>query len=256
VLKWIGDFGTTEAAQFVYWPWLAAGGSFESIAHKCLEWFDKYRTKIDAVFVLKYIVRQKDLPSDAIRNAILWCARFSDHEESIWRITSLLGRYSRASEAVAIVRAFVICVRSLDLQRLGQERSSNEKDHNANLLSHLILLSVNRALSVRGLDEVDRGDLLDIHKRLLIQSFVYATALVEGPARALPSLILHVAQLIRDGSVSPDRDPAALQRFADWMRAWPDDARNDLELAVASLRRVAPSDIWEGIPPSRPSRAD
>ena len=57
--------------------------------------------------------------------------------------------------------------------------------------------------------------------------------------------------LIERGLIDLNRDRVGLVRFADWMRAWPEDAYEDLELAISRLRRVAPSDLWDGSPPPR-----
>ena len=162
---------------------------------------------------------------------------------------SLLGTYRRSDEAVAIVRAFLACLRFLNLNRLSQK--PHEVDEDGLLLSRLVLRSLGHSLLVLALDADDRDKLRIAHARLLTNSTIYEAAHVAREPDAHPELVHHVSELIERGLIDLNRDRVSLARFADWMRAWPEDASGDLDLAISKLRRFAPSDLWDGIPPSR-----
>jgi hypothetical protein len=249
VLTWVEAHGTVETAKYVYDAWLAAGGDFAKISRSCLAWFSEHAATIEAGFVLKYIARQKALPTNILHAAIRWCALFPKTDEAVWRAMSLLRTYRWSDEALAIVRAFLACLRFLNLNRLSRKPQGVDED--GSLLSHLVLNTLALSIGVLGLDAADRDELGIAHAKLLADSTIYEAAHTAGEANAHPELIHHVSGLIERGLIDLNRDRVGLVRFADWMRAWPEDAYEDLELAISRLRRVAPSDLWDGIPPPR-----
>lgn len=248
VITWVEAHGTAEVAKYVYDAWLAAGGDFAIISRSCLAWFSAHAATIEAGFVLKYIIRQKDLPPTILHAAIRWCALFPDSEDAIWRVMSVLGTYIKSDEAVAIVLAFLACLRVLNPHRLS--RMSHGIDEDGSLLSFQVLNALGLSLGVLALDAVDRDELRIAHAKLLAHSEIYEAAHADREPYVYPALVHHVSELIKRGLIDLDRDRVGLARFADWMRAWPEDASEDLELAISSLRRTAPSDLWNGIPPT------
>jgi hypothetical protein len=150
------------------------------------------------------------------------------------------------------VRAFLACLRFLNLNRLSerpQESDATKEEEDICKLSFFVINALGVALGVIGLDEVDQEALKTAHAKLLTNSAIYEAACRTGEPYVYPALIHHVAELIKCGLIDQHGDRVGLARFKDWMRAWPKDARDDLEIAVSSLRRVAPSDLWNGIPP-------
>jgi hypothetical protein len=250
VLAWIDLFGAIEEAQFVYKAWLRAGGDFNLISVHCLNWFIQWSTSPVAAFVLKYISGQRKLPTGALHAAIRWCVRFPADEDTIWRIASILGRFGKEPEGVAIVRAFILALQHLDIKRL-QANPPEADDSNANyvyaLLSYITLNSLVRGLIVRGLDAIDRRELAEIHARILADSNVYSSACVRGSPEPQPALVYHVAEMIERGLLELHRDREGLARFAAWMHAWPEDASEDLQIAISMLRNAAPCDLWDEV---------
>jgi hypothetical protein len=247
-LAWIGKFGTTEVAQFVFRGWLAAKGDFEAISESCLAWFNGHAADYECSFLLKYITRRKGLPASSLHAAIKWCALFSKHDDAVWRATSLLVGYAHTAEAVAIVRTFLTCIQFLDVHRLSMDSAAVGGEEDASKLAHNVLSALGTSLGVLGLDEVDRHDLRIAHTRLLTNSAIYEAAHAVREPYIYPALVHHVSELIERGLIDLDRDHVGLTRFVDWMRAWPEDGSEDLELAISRLRRSAPSDLWNGIP--------
>jgi hypothetical protein len=246
VLAWVGAFGATPGAQFVYRGWLAAGGDFELISGKCLAWFNGHAADYDASFLLKYIARQRDLPTESLHAAIRWCRRYAAEEDAVWRVASLLNNYAQSEEAVAVVRAFLVCLRLFDINRISVSSDANP-DEDGYKLAFLVLNSLGISLGVIGLNDLDRQEIRNAHANLLRNSIIYEAAHTSGEPHVYPALIHNVAELIKFGLVDPKRDSAGLARFAAWMRAWPANAREDLALAVSTLRRVAPLEPWDGV---------
>ncbi len=239
VVTWIEKHGTTENAKYVYDAWLAADGDFEKISSSCLAWFDAHDQTIEAGFVLKYIARQHALPASSLRAAIRWCILFAQSPDAVWRIMSLLQNYVHECEAIAIVRAFLLLIRTLSKDRLRadlQNTSETKKDEDSALLSKFVISSLARSLDVVGLDDIDREELLAAHADLLKNSKMYETACAAGEQHVYPALIHHVAELIERGMVDLQQDKGALIRFQKWTQAWPANARKDLELAISILR--------------------
>jgi len=220
-----------------------------------LAWFESYAAEMEAVFILKYIVRQKNLSPNILHAAIRWCALFSQNENAIWRATSLVTNYvardQQSTEALAVVRAFLLCLKLLDLSRLSCHHASHVLiDEDGSQLSFFVLNALGTALGTTNLDEVDCDTLRITHANLLQNSEIYEAAHATEKPHIYPSLIHHVAELIERSLIDLDRDRVALKRFADWMRAWPQNGWDDLDIAIFRLRRAAPSDLWDGIPPT------
>jgi hypothetical protein len=253
VLGWIELFGATEGAQFVYKGWLSAGGDFETISEPCLAWFNAHSNSYEASHLIKYIAKREDLPTASLHAAIKWCGLFARSEESVWRAVSLLSGYAGHPEVTAVVRAFLICIRFFDVDRLATSPADGSLEEDRSMLSSVLLRGLGHSLNVLTLDDVDRRELMVAHAKLLLESQIYVAGHIDEPL-ALPSLIHHVAELIERGLVDPVRDRLALTRFADWMRAWPKDAYYDLGLAISRLRSVAPLDLWDRIPLRRQCR--
>jgi hypothetical protein len=252
LLAWIATFGTTEHADYLYRAWLDAGGSFETIAVPCLAWFHAHATNYKASFLIKYITQYAELPDESLHAAITWCALFSDHEEVIWQATSLLIRHASRPEATALVRTFLLNVRRLDLARLS--RVSAKEGEDGTKLSKMVISGLAWSLGVLQLDKIDRDELDAAHARLLTNSQIYEAACATDRIFIYPALVHHVAMLIERGLVQLHLDHAALERFANWMRAWPEHARDDLELAISRLQLAAPSGPWDAITASGRSR--
>jgi hypothetical protein len=250
LLAWVKQNGTKTSATFVYESWLAAGGDFQKLASDCIDWFLAHSTKIEASFVLKYIARQRDLPSNILHIAIRWTVRFCCHEPAIWRASDLLVNHSDREEGVALVRVFLAALHFLQLNRLSPSEPSGC------ILSHYLLHALEVALTVVGLDEYDREELKLVHTNLLRHSAAYEADCTLAPPHIQPALIHHVAELVQCGMIDLERDRPQLMRFADWMRAWPQTAREDLDIALSRLRRLAPCDLWDGIPAERGKAID
>ena len=127
VLRWLATFGRTKVSQYVYSAWLQAGGKYEVIGDACEKWFERNAESSDAVFLLKYIIRNEYLREPVVRAAIRWCARFAQLPDTIWRVCSLMGRHGNGPYALAITRSLIVTIRFLDLGRLRLKSTSAQR---------------------------------------------------------------------------------------------------------------------------------
>jgi len=106
--EWLAVNGSTDDGDYLFRAWLQAGGRFALIRKQLLEWLRARTLERDAVYVLKYVVRQRVLPDDVTLKILDWCAGFADDPDAIWRLTSLTAHVGahlfeetlRASEPV------------------------------------------------------------------------------------------------------------------------------------------------------------
>ncbi|HEX7140830.1 MAG TPA: hypothetical protein VF219_23455 [Vicinamibacterales bacterium] len=95
-------------ASFVFRAWLQAGGRFVFVRKQVYEWVRTHSLERDAVYLLKYVVKQRVLPDDVTLKILGWCGNFADDPDAIWRLNSLSAHISadllveavRASESV------------------------------------------------------------------------------------------------------------------------------------------------------------
>lgn len=95
-------------AEVVYRAWLQARGKFAAIRKPVLEWIRTHTLERSAVYLLKYVVKQRVLPDDVTAKILEWCAEFAHDPDAIWRLNSLSAHISsdlfieavRASAAV------------------------------------------------------------------------------------------------------------------------------------------------------------
>ena len=55
-----------------------------------LAWVRTHGLKPDAVFLLKYVAKQKGLPPDVARLILMWCKDFATDPDAIWRLSTLI----------------------------------------------------------------------------------------------------------------------------------------------------------------------
>lgn len=110
VIDWLGQENNRllPEAWVVYRAWLQARGKFAAIRKPVLEWIRTHTLERSAVYLLKYVVKQRVLPDDVTAKILERCADFADNPDDIWRLNSLSAHVSsdlfmeavRASEAV------------------------------------------------------------------------------------------------------------------------------------------------------------
>jgi hypothetical protein len=92
-----------------------------------------------------------------------------------------------------------------------------------------------------------------VHAKVLLDSGSYQASFVANtPIFALnPTLVQHVADMAKRNIIDPAKHVSALERFADWLAAWPEERKPVLRSAIISLAQsCAIPGLWEraGIP--------
>jgi hypothetical protein len=106
--EWLAANRSAEDIDGVFRAWLRAGGRFRLIRKEVFEWVRTHTLGRNAVYVLKYVAKQRVLPDDVTLKVLNWCADFADDPDAIWRLTFLSAHISadlfleavRASPAV------------------------------------------------------------------------------------------------------------------------------------------------------------
>src|SRR5207253_285300 len=63
------------------------------------------RGSSEAVFVLKFITRELELPPDTIEDIIFWCTTFPDDFDSICRIQPIVSHFAAGIQENSLVEA-------------------------------------------------------------------------------------------------------------------------------------------------------
>ncbi len=92
--EWLVLNGTARDSDHIYRAWLQAGGGFALVRKHVLEWLMTHRLEQDAVYLLKYVVKQRVLPDDVTLKILTWCSDFAADPDTIWRLDSLTAHIS------------------------------------------------------------------------------------------------------------------------------------------------------------------
>ena len=242
VLAWLDKHGSDKVASFVYEAWLDAGGSFAPVRDLALLWLKQNAKNPDAVFVLKHVCQQRDLPCDTIKDIISWCGNFPDNRDSISRISLVLSRYATKD----LQRPLVDCS-LLVLERIKVDRLTDE------WIRYQTLATIGTlAWKMRFLRDIE-SRLDAIHADIFRRSSVYSSSVTTPDFVLNPTLVHHVASMLDHKIIDPKTDRQALERFVDWLASWPFDRKPLLRPALKPLERNCPiSELWNrvGIEPN------
>ncbi len=274
VLAWLDKLGTAEAAQFMYMAWLNAGGSpnrirgsllkwlranlwyqqtdfiikawleatrdFATVRVPALAWLKRNTKNPDAVFVLKFITKDHDLPSDAIEDVILWCRNFPDNMDAICRVWPVLSRFATRRVERPLTDTALLVLQDVQMDWLA------DKGVRAATLATLGDL-VGKARFRRGITPA----IDSVHAEILRQTKVYATPALHEPFFALnPTLAIHVGGMLDRGVLTIEKDLTALETFADWLASWPEARKTKLLSSLQLLERVCPvPGLWTRVYP-------
>ena len=265
VLAWLGKHDTLEAAEFVYKSWLDAGGlsdlirspmvrwldanlghvrsdfiinawlaatrDFATVRTSALAWLKQNKTNPDAKFVLKFVVRDRDLPLETIEDVIFWCTNFPNTLDTICRIGPMFSRFASGPLEKRLTEVTLLVLEHLEANWL------TDKGAREATIGTIALL----AWKPRPIDNFE-ARLDAIHAKLLLHSSAYSPGFVANAPKFVlnPALPRHVSGMIRRKIIDPETDLSALERFADWLAAWPPDRKPLLQAAIKALEQSCP----------------
>jgi hypothetical protein len=81
-----------------------------------------------------------------------------------------------------------------------------------------------------------------IHANVLLHSLAYSPVFVANAPNFVlnPALPRHVSDMIKRKIIDPETDVTALERFADWLAAWPPGRKPLLRAAIKALEQSCP----------------
>ena len=238
IRAWLGRHAETLEAQFVYKAWLEAKGAFSVVRDPVLAWLDCNKGNRDAVYALKFVLREPSLPTATIIAAAQWCETFADSDDAIWRLATLSRhlRNKETSREIALASLRVVECIDPDCFEL-----SDPSDHRSDTVqvAQSTLFAMQTAVTYLQEDGVFTDRVALAHRRLLLHTAVYETVRQHPRMICSIPLVQHVNALFNAGHLVLSRDRAALRSFMDWIRAWPSDQRVLLRETFAGYRRAS-----------------
>src|SRR5258707_1231844 len=92
IQAWLQVHGAKPDSDFVYKAWLEAGGEFSLIRSPAINWLHQNAERLEAVYFTKFLSKQKDLPTETVKDILIWCRAFPTNEDALWRLTFLRER--------------------------------------------------------------------------------------------------------------------------------------------------------------------
>lgn len=235
-LAWVGEHGGAFEADHVYRSWLEAGGDFELVREPVCRWALLWCGAEEFVYLSKALSKRADLPEPVIDAVARWCAAFPRHDDSLYRLSSLVNARQPGSLSAPAVISFM-----RSLETIFQERGD--------------LTPLDRALLIQICANCARPHILNLDPFGVVRTVSHIIA--SGRLMVLDPELLKlpgsqysgglIAQFVlfglRLGMLRTDRDSIALVRFREWLRlSGVDEGR--AACLLDRLRTEFPSQIW------------
>jgi hypothetical protein len=234
---WLGEHAANYEADFVFKAWLEAGGEFAFIKKGTIDWLHENREREDAVYLTKFISKEKDIPIGTIKDILVWCRSFPSNEDSLWRLTRLEKHLllDDVSEDVLRTSEVILQPRISGSYRLKPEALGQINT----LFSYLICA-----------DHFAKGDLrvtidtLFLHWLRNPRSF--GSGIIPHTNIQRASYFKRVVDLIVSGTLDLFVDREPLERFLNWVAMWQPQRKSQLKEMLHFLKTNYPSHgLWE-----------
>ena len=239
IVGWLTANPAHQEFDFVIKTWLEATRDFATVRTLALSWLNQNTSSPDAVFVLKYICRERDLPSDTIKDVISWCTNFPDDPNTVSRIGPMLSHFAIGALEKPLIECSLLVLEGIQTEWIINDFF---------WYSALSMIGT-LAWKIRFSDDIEPR--LDaIHANVLRHSDAYSVALGRDtpPFVFNPVLARHMSGMIARKIIDPEVDCDALERFADWLAAWPSERKEKLRPALHSLERICPvPGLWSRV---------
>jgi hypothetical protein len=213
-------------ASFVFRAWLQAGGRFAFIRNQVFEWMRTHTLERDAVFLLKYVVKQRVLPDDVTLKILDWCANFADDPDAIWRLNSLSAHIG-ADLFVEAVRASAVVLEPLFA---NPNLPSITRSQVTTVVGNLATLE--RVASHPGSRELD-----SLLCRWMDHPQSFEPTPRHAPHHQTRPFIIRLLAAAESEATTPDLSP-----LIEWIRSWDEQPRlhcNDLLKRARALRHTS-----------------
>jgi hypothetical protein len=234
---WLKEHATGHEVDFVYKAWLDADGEFAIIRRGAIEWLHENREREEAVYLTKFIAKEKDIPIETVRDILVWCCSFPESEDALWRLTQLGRNLLRDEIGEDIVRTSEVVLQarisvSYPLTPVARGQVNT-------LFSYLI-----------DADQSAEGNLRVRIDTLFLQWLRNPRSFGRDPVPQIniqrASYFKRVADLIVSGTLDIFVDREPLERFLNWVALWQPQYKSQLKEMLYFLKNSYPAPgLWE-----------
>jgi hypothetical protein len=237
LVAWLEEHGTVPDADFLFKAWLQAGGSFSLVKLPAINWLHHYCDTIEAVYLTKFLAKQRDIPVETVADILTWCRTFPTHEDAMWRLTQLGHHLFRTEVAEDVIATCEIVLEPLLLE--GASLEPVTRGQITTLFSYLI-----------GASALCYGTLCDRVDALLITWLRNPSSFGTSPAPRTaiqrPAFVQRIVDLLASGDLSLTHDREHLERFLHWVNNWEPEQKSRLLSIFDRLRDYYPAaDLWD-----------
>ncbi|OLE53805.1 MAG: hypothetical protein AUG51_10975 [Acidobacteria bacterium 13_1_20CM_3_53_8] len=235
LVAWLEVHGDYSEADFVIKGWLERRGDFSLVRSAAIRWLSQNYDKERAVYLTKFLAKQKDIPIETIKSILKWCQGFPNNEDAIWRLNQLRSHLLEKEVAEEVYATSEIVLKPL-LLRTGLKPVT--RGLIISLLSYLI--------SASGLYEGQLRERVDI---LLLEWLrhpqSYGSYLQPELQNQRASYFRRIKELIDKNALSVTDDRESLVRFLHWINNWDEERKLELSDILESLERRYPDpELW------------
>lgn len=237
IKAWLEKHGGDAEADFVYKAWLDAGGAFSVVSSNAILWLHQNYDKEEAVYLTKFLAKQKDIPVETVKDILMWCQRFPNNEDAIWRLTQLKSH--------------------LFMDEMAEEVITTSET----ILSPLISQEISLTIMIRGQITTLFSYLINAHKlksgqprnrvdELFLAWLRNPASFGSNPKPHInlqrQSYIQRVVDLIVSGTLNVMADHESLMRFLHWVDNWNPEKKSQLYRKLEYLKRNYPApSLWD-----------
>jgi len=237
IAAWLEVYGTALEADFVCTAWLEAKGEFSLVQLPAMNWLRLYSDRAEAVYITKFLAKQRDIALDTVADILTWCCTFPTHEDAIWRLTQLRWHLLKPEIAEKVILTCEAVLRPLILGDIPLKPVT--RGQTTTLFSYLIGARGLRADSLR--PRVDALLLAWLRHPLSFGPYPLPHTAVQRTA-----YVQRIVDLLGSGDLSPTRDRQHLEKFLQWVDNWDSERKLQL-LSIFNLlqRRYPETDLWD-----------
>jgi IS5 family transposase len=226
---WLLLHADAADADHVFRAWLQAGGEREVVWGPATAWLTKHCTEESAVYVTKFIAKQKGLSSETVKDVLTWCRTFPDNEDALWRLTQL-----RENLLLVEIADDVVATTELVLDRLLDPTTNYNSTTKGQILAALLPL-----INSQG---TQSGPLRERVDGLLVRWLKHPRSfgVDQTHVRFMRSIALprRVSVLIENGALDSVLDNEPLSRFTEWLNDWDVESKRELLPLLTKLKSL------------------
>lgn len=220
--EWLAVNGSADDIDHICRAWLEAGGRFNAVREYILEWLMNHSLERDAVYVLKYVVKQRVLPDDVTVKILDWCSKFVDDPDVVWRLNSLTAHIS-GDLFVEALRTSALILDSL----FGKPHLSGlTRSQVTTILGNLSALDLLRSTP-------PSHELNTLLCRWINHPQSFEPTSLHGPHHQTRQFLARLVTAVQSESA-----PLDVSRLLAWVTCWNEGVRIDSSELIEQLRGV------------------